>query len=178
VDIQPVAVQIAKLRFFIALVVDQRISPREDNYGILALPNLETKIVAANTLMGLKRGQAPARLQSRPRARTQAPASPPRLLHRASLQDKKALRARDRELCRELATALAESGECTTYDARRLAEWNPYNTNKHAQFFDPGWMFGLAAGRRAMLPPLARLCAATSGPSIRSRPDGNRHTIG
>ena len=57
VDIQPIAVQIAKLRFFIALIVDQKIVPKEKNFGILALPNLETKIVAANTLLGLKRGQ-------------------------------------------------------------------------------------------------------------------------
>ena len=57
VDIQPIAVQIAKLRFFIALVVDQPIDPALPNYGILPLPNLETKIVAANTLLGLRRGQ-------------------------------------------------------------------------------------------------------------------------
>lgn len=57
VDIQPIACQIAKLRFFISLVVDQAIAPKVPNYGILALPNLETKIVAANTLLGLQRGQ-------------------------------------------------------------------------------------------------------------------------
>ncbi len=57
VDIQPIAVQIAKLRFFISLVVDQAIDPKEENYGILPLPNLETKVVAANTLLGLQRGQ-------------------------------------------------------------------------------------------------------------------------
>ncbi len=148
VDIQPVAVQIAKLRFFIALVVDQKIAPREENYGILALPNLETKIVAANTLMGLKRGQlllGSDRVRALERQLQQVRHD---YFTARRYQDKKALRARDRELCAELATALAESGECTTYDAKRLAEWNPYNTNKPAPFFDPGWMFGLAAGRR------------------------------
>jgi type II restriction/modification system DNA methylase subunit YeeA len=49
VDIQPIAVQIAKLRFFISLVVDQRISEETENRGIRPLPNLETKFVAANT---------------------------------------------------------------------------------------------------------------------------------
>ena len=57
VDIQPIACQIAKLRFFISLIVDQAIDPKEPNFGILPLPNLETKIVAANTLLGLQRGQ-------------------------------------------------------------------------------------------------------------------------
>ncbi len=50
VDIQPIAVQIAKLRFFISLVVDQKKHKGEDNFGIRSLPNLETKFVAANTL--------------------------------------------------------------------------------------------------------------------------------
>lgn len=55
VDIQSIAVQISKLRFFIALIVEQ--TPNDnttDNYGIKSLPNLETKFVAANTLIGLK----------------------------------------------------------------------------------------------------------------------------
>ncbi len=55
VDIQPIAVQIAKLRAFITLVCDQEPDPKDpaNNYGMLPLPNLETKFVAANTLIGL-----------------------------------------------------------------------------------------------------------------------------
>lgn len=52
VDIQPIAVQISKLRFFISLVVYQK--PTNDavhNFGIRPLPNLESKFVAANTLI-------------------------------------------------------------------------------------------------------------------------------
>lgn len=54
VDIQPIAVQIAKLRFFISLVVEQRTNPQKPNLGIRPLPNLETKFVAANTLIGIE----------------------------------------------------------------------------------------------------------------------------
>ena len=55
VDIQPIAITIAKLRFFISLIVEQEahVDPG-DNYGIRPLPNLETKFVAANTLIRLK----------------------------------------------------------------------------------------------------------------------------
>ncbi len=58
VDIQPVATQVAKLRFFISLAIEQQ--PDEDpdnNYDIKPLPNLETRFVAANTLLGLSRPQ-------------------------------------------------------------------------------------------------------------------------
>ena len=55
VDIQPFAITIAKLRFFISLVIEQSTNDnRAENYGIRPLPNLETKLVAANTLIGLK----------------------------------------------------------------------------------------------------------------------------
>ena len=54
IDIQTIAVQIAKLRFFISLVCEQERNDKiEENYGIKPLPNLETKFVAANTLIGL-----------------------------------------------------------------------------------------------------------------------------
>ena len=45
-DIQRIAMQITKLRFFISLVVEQR-----DNSKIQTLPNLETKFACANTLI-------------------------------------------------------------------------------------------------------------------------------
>ena len=55
IDIQTIAVQISKLRFFISLICEQVPTDNSDeNYGITSLPNLETKFVAANTLIGLK----------------------------------------------------------------------------------------------------------------------------
>jgi len=53
VDIQPIAIQICKLRFFISLLVDEKIDRNKPNYGIEPLPNLETKFIAANTLIEL-----------------------------------------------------------------------------------------------------------------------------
>ena len=52
VDIQPVAMMISKLRFFVSLLCEQQTNDKpEDNYGILPMPNLETKLVAANSLV-------------------------------------------------------------------------------------------------------------------------------
>lgn len=145
VDIQPIAVQISKLRFFISLVVDQSIDPQEENYGILPLPNLETKVVAANTLLGLHRGQLLLGSNEVKRLEGELQKVRHDYFTARSYKRKKELRKEDKRLCDELAKALEASGECTPYDAKRLAGWNPYDTNKHAPFFDPGWMFGLAA---------------------------------
>ena len=54
-DIQPIAMLISKLRFFISLICEQDtrnldFSDVEHNYGIDTLPNLETKFVAADSL--------------------------------------------------------------------------------------------------------------------------------
>ncbi len=45
VDIQSIAIQITKLRFFISLVCDQKTNRnKKDNHGIRPLPNLETSV--------------------------------------------------------------------------------------------------------------------------------------
>ncbi len=54
IDIQPIAVQISKLRFFISLIIDQDKDGKKENLGFRSLPNLETKFVAANTLISLE----------------------------------------------------------------------------------------------------------------------------
>jgi len=54
VDMQPIAIQISKLRFFISLILDQKADKTKPNFGILPLPNLETKFISANALIGLE----------------------------------------------------------------------------------------------------------------------------
>jgi very-short-patch-repair endonuclease len=51
IDIQPIAIQISKLRFFISLLVDQKEKPGKPNRGFDPLPNLDFKLVAANALI-------------------------------------------------------------------------------------------------------------------------------
>lgn len=51
VDIQPIAVQIAKLRCFISLLVDFHVDENAENLGVPPLPNLDFKFVAADTLI-------------------------------------------------------------------------------------------------------------------------------
>ncbi|RMG79168.1 MAG: hypothetical protein D6707_08650 [Bacteroidetes bacterium] len=51
VDIQPIAVEVARLRAFLTLVVEEGIDEDKTNRGIEPLPNLEFKFVCANTLI-------------------------------------------------------------------------------------------------------------------------------
>ena len=52
-DIQSVAVDISKLRFFLSLIVDENVDDSKPNRGVKPLPNLEFKFVCANSLISL-----------------------------------------------------------------------------------------------------------------------------
>ncbi len=56
VDIQQIAVEIAKLRFFISLLVEETVEKDKENWGIEPLPNLDFKIMQGNSLISEYRG--------------------------------------------------------------------------------------------------------------------------
>ncbi len=51
VDIQPIAVDVSRLRCFLTLVVESEIDDKKPNRGIEPLPNLDFKFVCANSLI-------------------------------------------------------------------------------------------------------------------------------
>lgn len=51
VDIQPIAIQVSKLRFFISLLVDFSVDKSKSNFGIQPLPNLDYKLMQGNSLI-------------------------------------------------------------------------------------------------------------------------------
>lgn len=145
VDIQPIAIQISKLRFFISLVCDQRTNRnKKDNHGIRPLPNLETKFVAADTLMGLPEMDQRALLPGRV---YQIEAEIEALYHShfaIQRRDQKlALQKKIKGLRNELGRLLAESLG-SSKKAQHIADWDPFNPQAVAGFFDPHWMFGLS----------------------------------
>ena len=146
VDIQPIAVQIAKLRFFISLIVDQKVNKRDKNLGIRPLPNLETKFVAANTLIGIDRPkQMLLRNSQIDKKEIQLRDVRERHFNARTPATKKKYRERDKELRKELAELLEKDG-FKPAATRLMAGWDPYDQNKSAGFFDNEWMFGLVKG--------------------------------
>ena len=147
VDIQPIACQIAKLRFFISLVIEQDASDEPaDNYGIRPLPNLDTRIVAADALIGIGterqgvlRSDAVRVLEDRLRRVRE------RHFNARARADKLALAQEDGELRGALAVELESHGFAHD-SAQALAGWDLYNQNARADWFDPEWMFGVIGG--------------------------------
>ena len=147
-DIQSIAAQITKLRFFISLICNCEKDASKPNYGIPTLPNLETKFVAANSLITKKR-QTNHNLFENPEIEpTKQALTEIRHEHFAAktANRKSALRQKDKELREKLARLLAEDNDFAPADAKQLANWNPYDQNAVADFFDPEWMFGVSDG--------------------------------
>ena len=161
VDIQPVASQIAKLRFFISLAIEQEPTGNaKDNYGIKPLPNLETRFVAANTLLALEK---PAQLtlgqtKAVTKLEQELTANRERHFHATTRTTKRKCRIKDKELRDKLAAALQKAGFLLTA-ADKIANWDPYDQNAGADWFDPEYMFGVTTGFNVVIgnPPYIQL---------------------
>ncbi len=163
VDLQTIAAQISKLRFFISLIVEQKEKdPSKENYGVITLPNLETKFVAANTLIGLHKKQAQGNLFEDPRiesTKQEILAVRHEHFYAKTAKEKKQLREKDARLRSELVKLLENNHEFAPEDAKQVAQWNPYDQNASSPFFDAEWMFGVKDGFDIVIgnPPYVQL---------------------
>ena len=159
VDIQPIAVQIAKLRFFISLVVDQKMDASRANRGVRPLPNLETKFVAANTLLSVEKpAQLPIRSQQIVRVEKELSEVRRKHFTARTPKTKAKFRALDAQLRTNLSELFKDEGfphETT----EKIAFWDPYDQNEKADWFDPEWMFGITDGFDVVIgnPPYVQL---------------------
>lgn len=253
IDIQPIAMLITKLRFFISLICDQKeiTDDEKTNFGVKPLPNLETKFVAANSLISLETNDmfeledpevaklrkellsvrekhfAASTTREKKKLRGEDELIRCRMIKRltdiASKPDRQKLAVyrkelqkleksfenllangfdaeprfeqttffeevkpsprlvqkefpinatfekRKKDLARRIADlekliAVEEGRQMTPAlktDAANLAQWNPYDQNDVAGFFDPYWMFGLKTGFDIVIgnPPYIQLQA-------------------
>lgn len=148
VDIQPIAIQISKLRFFISLVVDQNTNTDPtDNFGIRPLPNLEAKFVAANTLIGLVKKDAFLFDSAEIKAKeNELKIAKHKIFGAKTLKTKRKYKNIVNDLRQEIADMLYENGAVGNDEARQLASWDMFDQNASSPFFDPEWMFGVKDG--------------------------------
>ena len=147
VDIQPIATQIAKLRFFISLAIEQQ--PNEDpadNYGIRPLPNLETRFVAADTLLALDSPQGVLTSQRARELQNELLLNRERYFHANNRTLKLRWRDEDQRLRGELAAELRQIGMAAG-DAGKIAACDLFDQNAAAaNWFDAKYMFGVTDG--------------------------------
>ena len=145
VDIQPIAIQILKLRFFISLVLDQKIDKNKDNFGIRALPNFETKFVAANTLIGLKKPENLFYTDKIRNIEEELKLLRHKYFQAKTRKEKLEYQKEDKRLRQLLVEELNKIG-CPFESSEKIAKFNLFDQNASADWFDPEWMFGVKDG--------------------------------
>ena len=168
VDIQPIAIQICKLRFFISLTIEQNPNQgKNDNYGIKALPNLETRFIVADSLLPL--GEMPKMLKQADWLNNKIEKLQKKLAevrHRhfsaKTLETKRKYREEDKKLRQEMQDELTAEPNITTEvqeSMRKIVNWDLYNQNSTADWFDPEWQFGIKNGFHIVIgnPPYVQL---------------------
>lgn len=144
IDIQPIAVEISRLRCFLSLVIEENVNDEEYNRGINPLPNLDFKFIIANSLLELENNNQMSLFENE-----------------SHIAELKAVRdeyfnadsERRTELKLEFADiqkrmfqeTISNYNKQATLRYQYLSDWSPFK-NEATNWFDPDWMFGIKNG--------------------------------
>lgn len=137
VDVQPIAVEISKLRCFLSLIVDEKVDDSKPNRGVEHLPNLEFKFVCADSLVGLGSSRLPTSEAMELRDKLRQLRSEYLISYG---DEKKRLEQKFRTIQSEMRRASLDWGK-GSIETLKLADWRPFE-EEPCGWFDPQWMFG------------------------------------
>lgn len=149
IDMLPFAIQIAKLRFYISLIVDQKVDRKKVNKGIIPLPNLEFKLVCANSLIPLSEENQQASIFHDNTANIEELKQVREEYFRSNGDEKeeaiKHFKRIQVKIFKEATLGMSKGNSLKNNRDYELATWNPFSDNK-AEWFDMKWMFGIEKG--------------------------------
>jgi hypothetical protein len=146
VDIQSIAIDISKLRFFLSLIVDENVDDSQENRGIKPLPNLEFKFVCANSLIGLPGKGSQAEIFEE--AENVKELRKLREEYFGTYGDhKKEIEKKFQEIQDKMFIASLKWLEAGKKESQavKLSQWKPFS-GEPCDWFDPDWMFGIKNG--------------------------------
>ncbi len=159
VDIMPMAIEIARLRAWLSLVLEEDYKPNDPkhNFGVKPLPNLDFKFVCANSLIDLGLDAFIADT-SKPLLLGFNQKLISRLKELENLRKSfftPALASTEKEKLKadyllqrnEVVAEIEEQSEpLLRAIAQKIKYWNPFDDSQPSQFFSPTWMFGIDKG--------------------------------
>lgn len=141
VDIQPIAIEISRLRAFLSLIVDEEKESGHENLGIKALPNLEFNFISANSLISLEhkeKEQKELKDETMDGFIKSMRNISEEYFNADSLDKKKKIKYKFDSLQSRI---INESDFLTSDDKKKFLSWNPFE-NKSTDFFDSEIQFG------------------------------------
>tara|TARA_Y100001935_G_scaffold27889_1_gene21422 strand:+ start:3841 stop:6837 length:2997 start_codon:yes stop_codon:yes gene_type:complete len=135
-DIQPVAVEITKLRCFLTLIVDQEINDKLKNRGIVPLPNLDFKFICADSLTPLEiTKQGTFADESDTEKKLQS------IRRRYFAENNE---SKKEKLKSDYIGLISKSSFFDSERISQLKSFNPFIENNQSKFFDSQTMFGFS----------------------------------
>lgn len=159
VDIMPMAIEIARLRAWLSLVLEENYNPRDPvhNFGVKPLPNLDFKFVCANSLIDLgldafiqdSKGTLHEGFTKKLVTQLKELANLRKQFFTPALgsSEKEQLKADYFAERDKVVTAIeADSDPVLKAIAQKIKHWNPFDDSQPSPFFSPTWMFGIDKG--------------------------------
>jgi len=159
IDIQPIAVEISRLRCFLSLIIEEKVDDTEYNRNIKPLPNLDFKFIIANSLIPLEKNVAKSFLKNKNGAPIME--SQMSLFEEINHIDKlkeireefftadatrrAELKSEFQSLQQDMLIRTIQNSKLSTKEYEQLSQWKPFE-NKATDWFDPEWMFGIKDG--------------------------------
>jgi len=134
VDIEPMAVEISRLRAWLSLVVDSVIMPSEKNKGIEELPNLDFKFICANSLIPLEQTEW---LFDNKKMAEQMQAIRERYFKTDSLRIKDKMKQDFEDILKNNQNIFASPKQ------KQLLTYHPFDSDNVTKFFDSQFIFGV-----------------------------------
>lgn len=138
-DIQPIATEIAKLRCFLTLMIEEKVNDEKPNRGIHPLPNLDFKFVTANTLKFLPENPNDPFNMFETGHSVELVRKIRSDYFTADKAGRAFLKAEFGEVQSEISMTEQELAKARYRD---LAKWRPF-ANRQTDWFDSDWMFGV-----------------------------------
>ena len=144
IDIQPIAVEISRLRCFLSLIIEEKVDDTEENRGINPLPNLDFKFIIANSLITLDNTTQLSIFENQDHIKILKDIREE--YFNADSERRTELKLEFLQIQQDmLLNTIANYQKQASARYQQLSEWKPFE-NQATSWFDSEWMFGIKDG--------------------------------
>ena len=165
IDLQPIAVEISRLRCFLSLIIEEKVADYEPNRGINPLPNLDFKFIIANSLIKLDEGMQISLFEDS--SDIDALKSVRDEYFNSDSERRAELKLDFANIQKNMLLQNIHSQKNVSKRYYQLSAWKPFE-NDSTEWFDQDWMFGIKDGFDIVIgnPPYVQLSKQATNDAV------------
>ena len=140
IDLQPIAVEISRLRCFLSLIIEEKVDDYEPNRGINPLPNLDFKFIIANSLVRLDPSEQISLFEDNDHINALKAVRDE--YFNSDSERRAELKSDFKDIQQEMLLCNIGSSKNVSKRYFQLSAWKPFQ-NESTDWFDADWMFGI-----------------------------------